>query len=74
MLCKPKGTKALMAKNLLLRKQLITVSRKYKRSPNLSLWDRLILALLSALIKPARLIKSAIIIKPSTLLKFHQAI
>jgi len=74
MLCKPNGSKALIAENLLLCKQLITVSRKYKRSPNLSLWDGLILALLSSLIRPDRLIKSAIIIKPSTLLKFHQAL
>ena len=51
LLGKPNGSKALMTKNLLLRKQLFTVSRKYKRSPNLSLWDRLILALLKALIK-----------------------
>ena len=73
LLCKPNGTKALIAENLLLRKQLITVSRKYKRSPNLSFWNRFIFALLSSLIRPARLIKSAIIIKPATFIKFHQA-
>lgn len=39
------GTKALVAENLMLRKQLIIISRKYKRAPNLSFWDRLSFAI-----------------------------
>ena len=33
--CKPGGTKALIAENLTLRQQLLVVSRKQKRAPNL---------------------------------------
>jgi putative transposase len=74
MLCKPHGAKALMAENMMLRKQLITLSRRHIRSPKLSLLDRVIFAILAQLIKPRRLLKSAIIIKPATILKFHKSL
>jgi putative transposase len=74
MLAKPYGTKALIAENIMLRKQLIQLSRKHKRSPRLSFLDRLFFAILTHLINARRLIKSAIIIKPATLLKFHKAL
>ncbi len=73
-LLKPGGTKALMVENMMLRKQLILVSRHRKRAPRLSLWDRLHFAFLAALVYPKRLANLAIIIKPSTLIKFHQAL
>jgi len=74
MLAKPKGTKALMAENIMLRKQLIQLSRKHKRSPKLSFLDRLFFAILAHFINPRRLVKSAIIIKPATIIKFHMAL
>jgi len=74
LLCKPQGTKALVAENVMLHKQLIILSRKYKRAPNLSFWDRLTFAIYSLFIKPSRLFKLAIIIKPATLIKFHNAL
>ena len=74
MLCKPNGVRSLMAENLMLRKQLIKQSRKHKRSPKLSFIDRVIFAILAHFIKPGRLIKSAIMVKPVTILKFHQAL
>jgi len=61
MLAKPEGTKALIAENIMLRKQLIQLSRKHKRSPKLSFLDRLYFAILAHFINPRRLIKSAII-------------
>jgi len=74
MLAKPKGTKALIAENMMLRKQLIHLSRKQKRSPKLSFLDRLFFAMLAHFINPRRLFKSAIIIKPATIIKFHKAL
>lgn len=74
LLCKPDGVKALMAENLILRKQLITLTRKHHRSPKLSLIDKLIFAILAHVIKTRRLVKSAIMIKPATILKFHKAL
>lgn len=74
MLCKPKGIKALMAENLILRKQLMTLSRKYKHSPKLSFFDRLSFAVLSQFINRFRLNKLAIIVKPATIIQFHKAL
>ena len=70
---KPAGGKALMAENIMLRKQLIILSRGRKRAPNLNLWDRLGFAFLAAIVRPKRLARTAIIIRPSMLIKFHKA-
>ncbi len=71
---KPGGGKALMAENIMLRKQLIVINRRRKRAPNISLWDRLGFAFLTAIVCPKRLARTAIIIKPSMLIKFHKAL
>jgi len=72
--CNPNGVKALMAENLILRKQIINLSKKHQRSPKLSLIDRLIFAILAHFIKSKRLMKPAIMIKLATILKFHKAL
>ena len=71
---KPGGVKSIVAENVMLRHQLIIIGRSRKRSPNLSVWDRLKLAFITAIIKPSALFKNAIIIKPSVLIKFHKAL
>ena len=43
-----------------------------ERAPNLLTWDRLMAGLCALFIKPARLFRSAIVLKPSTLLNFHR--
>ena len=63
-----------MAENLMLRKQLLKLWRKHQRSPKLSSIDRVIFAILAHFVKSSRLIKSAIMIKPATILKLHQAL
>ncbi len=73
-LLKPGGIKAISAENILLKQQLITLKRRHKRSPKLTLSDRLSYGLLISLVNPKRLAKIAVIIKPSTLLKFHKAL
>jgi len=57
MLTKPNGVKVLMAENLMLRKQLIRLSRKHQRLPKLSFIDRITFAILTHFIKSNRLIK-----------------
>jgi len=39
-LSRPGGVKAIAAENIVLRQQLITLSRRYKRSPKLTASDR----------------------------------
>ncbi len=66
--------KKLIAENLLLKHQLLVHSRSQKRTPKLSPIDRGIMGYLSLFLTPRRLKKAAIIIKPSTLLRFHKAL
>src|ERR1700730_17113989 len=73
-LCGPGGVRAVIAENLLLKQQLIVMSRARQRAPTLALSDRLIRALGSLFLSPGRIRKVAIAVRPSTLLAFHQAL
>ena len=73
-LLRPGGGKTIIAENLMLKQQLILHSRSRQRAPNLSTQDRALLGFLSLFLHPRRLFRSAIIIKPSTLLRFHNAL
>ena len=73
-LMRPGGARSVVAENLLLKQQLIIHSRSRKRAPNLTTKDRTVLGFLSMFLNPRRLVRSAIIIKPSTLLAFHKAL
>ncbi len=71
---KPGGSRAIMAENLLLKQQLIIHSRSRQRAPNLTIQDRVLTRLLDTVSESRRIARSAIIIKPSTLLRFHTAL
>jgi hypothetical protein len=73
-LIRPGGYRELIAENLLLKQQLIIHSRSRQRSPNLSTQERTLLGLVSLFIKPRRITRAAIILQPSTLLRFHTAL
>ena len=64
---------AVMAETLLVKHQLIVMKRSQRRA-KLSSFDRVVFGLLSLIINPARFSKVAVIIRPSTLLRFHQAL
>jgi hypothetical protein len=64
----PGGVRSLVAESLLLKHQLLIVNRSWQRSPNLSAGDRIFAGLLALLVRPTRLLRSAIALKPSTLL------
>jgi len=70
-LIQPGGVRSVVAENLLLKQQLIIHSRARRRAPNLSTKDRALPGFLSVFLNPRRLVRSAIVIKPSTLLSFH---
>ncbi|MGB5259552.1 MAG: integrase core domain-containing protein [Gammaproteobacteria bacterium] len=67
----PGGTKAIVADSLLMKQQLLVISRSRQRAPNLSALDRFLLGFWSLFLNPHHLRRAAIIIRPSTLLKFH---
>jgi putative transposase len=73
-LLRPGGARAVIAENLLLKQQLIIHSRTRQRTPNLSASDRIMLGFWSLFLNTRRISRSAIIIKPSTLLRFHSAL
>ena len=70
----PGGAKAVVADSLLLKHQLLIINRSRRRSPNLLAHDRFLLGLWSLFLTSPRILRTAIIIRPSTLLKFHKAL
>ena len=70
-LARPGGSRTVIAENLLLKQQLIIHTRARHRAPNLTTRDRTALGFLSLFLNPRRLARSAIIIKPSNLHRFH---
>ncbi len=69
----PGGVRALVAESLLFKHQLLIVNRSRQRSPNLHSSDRILAGLLALLMRPTRLLRSPIVLKPSTLLALHKA-
>ena len=68
-LLSPGGLRSVVAESLLVKQQLLILNRSRQRSPNLCSSDRLIAALCPLIIRPTRLIRSAIVLKPSTTLR-----
>jgi putative transposase len=66
-LLQPGGVRSLIAESLLLKHQLLIVNRSRQRSPTLSSWDRILAGWMALLVRPTRLLRSAIVLKPSTL-------
>ena len=66
------GIRAVLAENILLKQQLMVLQRSRHRAPNLRTADRLLFGFCSQFLSPRRLIRTAIILKPATLLRFHR--
>jgi len=73
-LIRPGGIKAVMTENLLLKQQLLMLTRQRSRAPRLTSFDRFLFGYLTFFISKDRLQKTSIILKPATILKFHQAL
>jgi putative transposase len=58
--------------SVLVRHRLLILNRGRKRAPNLRVSDRIIAGPCTLLMRPVRILRSAIVLKPSTLLRFHQ--
>ena len=70
-LAKPGGLRSVVAESILIRHQLLILNRGRKRAPHLHAWDRIISGLCTLFMRPTRVLRSAIVLKPSTLLHFH---
>src|SRR5271169_1365405 len=69
----PGGVRSLVGESLLLKHQILILNRSRRRSPNLQASDRILAGLLAVLVRPTRLLRSAIVLKPSTLLALHKS-
>jgi hypothetical protein len=67
----PGGAKAIVAGSLLMKQQLIVINRSRRRAPNLTIIDRLLLDFWSLFLSSHRIRRAAVILRPSTLLNFH---
>jgi putative transposase len=70
----PGGARSVLAESVLVKHQLLILNRSRKRSPNLRLADRIVAGVCALLMRPRRLVRSAIVLKPSTLLRLHRAL
>ena len=68
----PGGARAVVADSLLMKQQLLIINRSRQRAPNLTTSDRFLLGLWSLFLNPRHLQRASVIIRPSTLLKFHR--
>ena len=68
------GARSVVAESLLLKHQLLILNRSRTRAPNLRPIDRVIAGLCTGLMRPSRLLRSAIVLKPATIMAFHRAL
>ena len=72
-LMRPGGARAVVAESLLVKHQRVILNQSRERAPNLRPMDRVIAGICTRFIRPGRLLRSAVVLKPSTLLAFHAA-
>ena len=70
----PGGARAVVAESLLLKHQLLVLNRSRRKAPPLRVLDRILLGLGAILVSHQRILKVAVAIRPSTLLRFHRAL
>ena len=71
---RPGGVRAVAAESLLLKHQLLISNRSRQRAPNLTTVDRFVLGLALLFVRPHRLPKLGALVRPATLLRFHQTL
>lgn len=70
----PGCARSIVAENLLFRQQLLVLIRTRQRAPRLSVIDRFLFDPWLPSRTPRRLRRAAVILKPSTLFRFHAAL
>jgi len=73
-LARPGGVRSVVAESVLVKHQLLILNRGRKRAPNLRAADRVIASLCTLFLRPARILRSAIVLKPSTPLQLHSVL
>ena len=63
-----------MAESLLVKQQLLILNRSRHRAPNLRASDRILGGVCALFMRPARVMRSAVVLRPSTILGFHRTL
>jgi hypothetical protein len=66
------GARSVVAESVLLKHQLLVLNRSRERAPTLRPMDRIVAGLCATCISPLRLVRCAVVLKPSTNIGFHQ--
>src|SRR5215471_14008852 len=66
------GLRSVVAESVLVKHQLLILNRSRQRAPHLRLSDRIVAGWCALFMPPSRLIRLALVLKPSTLLHLHQ--
>ena len=70
----PGGLRSVVAESVLVKQQLLILNRSRHRAPNRCASDRILAGVCALFMRPARVIRSAIVLRPSTILEFHRAL
>ncbi len=70
----PGGVRTIVAENMALKQQLITLKRKQKRCPKLSSFERFFFGFIANLTGKHCVYHYAVVIKPATILRFRKAL
>lgn len=73
-LMRPGGVRSIVAESVLLRHQLLVLKRPRQRAPDLRPVDRIVAGLCAEFMRPARLFRSAIVLRPATIMQFHRSL
>jgi len=69
----PGGAKAIIAESVLLKHQQLIARRSVGKTPRLTTCDRFLCGFFTLFMRPGRISKAAIALKPATLTKFRRA-
>ena len=70
----PGGLRSVVAESLLVKHQLLILNRSRHRAPNLRVSDRILAGVCALFMRPGRVFRSAIVLRPSTILNFHRTL
>ena len=68
----PGGLRSVVAESLLVKQQLLILNRSRHRAPNLRASDRILAGVCALFMRPARVLRAAVVLRPSTILEFHR--
>jgi len=70
----PGGAKAIIAESVLLKHQQLIARRSAGKTPKLTTSDRFLCGFLTIFMRPGRIRKASVVLKPATLTKFRRAL